>query len=479
MGNCSINFLRFAEIKKSQADLRNYWYGSKDLIIMDKSPHRNSRQQTLSLYGCLIYANEGLDILAPLVENQLNLFDETNITDDQKSNGEKKSLTYVIAEGMKKMNSNYLSSILTPGRLQVFLDDILSDNRYIISGNDIIPAKHEQSKQYDVVRTIYVDSDDPFLKIDDLYTMSDLEWLSNINAYQVCYSGCKLGRTRYEYFFGPLIEFLVKEDDTNYENMMFQVLQDTSPYLHLVSEYTISIIEMLIQLVAMTNSRIKTSPLTIRLDLRLNAIDHEIFTHASECFKDPNKIFHSFKTGKITRVESKSDLASLESISWTDKIEMAHSNMMTALDSYDMMVDLMLNEIVDLKSRLNNKDWKDEGLLEIHVAEVSILIIELQNFISTIRNSPSGYLKLFANMEKLLSILDELEKEYPMIYGEYTTTNPRTPRSQPRARQNVDTCRSNRSKSMDYSYRNESAENGIRKLDFRNVRFDYPDEQTP
>jgi hypothetical protein len=452
------------------------------------SPSSSGRRRTLKLYGCLNYANEGLEILSPDVESQINLFDDTNLTDEKSSEN---SLAYNIANSFINLDSHYLSKQLTPSRLEVFFDDVLSSKRFIRNNKgEIVPVLKIHSKSEDDKRVIYIDSDKPFLNISELYTMSDLEYFSHINAYQICYCGYPNGRTRYEHFFTELIKFLNHNDNT-YESLVFQVIQDTSPYLHIVSQYTISIIEVIIRMVSITNSRIKASSFSIRLDLRLGIIEHPVFSHTLSCFTDSEKIFARFNNGKIMKCSSSKDLLNMENESWSTKITEAHYQLMDSLENYYMMIDPMLKNTMSLKTRLKNLSFKEEDIikkcdqLELVVAKISILLIELQAFIQTIQHNEYGYNKLYANVAEILTTLDQLEKEFPIIYGEYNTLNARTPRSQPRSRQDITTSRGTRSKSMDNGSPNRnsrgdlSATNINMTLNLSKLKYNQPDDVSP
>ena len=142
------------------------------------------------------------------------------------------------------------------------------------------------------VSTKYADTDE-FITKSKLKEMSDLEYLFMLNAYRLPYCEKNDGRSMYESFFDQFIRLLVREDEfKDDDGFRYMVLQECVFIIHIFTEFTVSIIECIIEIVNVINTRIKTLSLNIDMKLNLREISEPIMDYIITCFNDENKIYY-------------------------------------------------------------------------------------------------------------------------------------------------------------------------------------------
>lgn len=384
-----------------------------------------SRDIIYRLYNLITLANEGLELFSPSIDHQLRLFESSDLIEET----DNKSLGYSISNKLKELDGNFISGQLKDGKLEEFLSTL--NGRFVFEEGGV-QNKLKSSGTYN-------DPDRPPLTVQNILAMSDLEILSEINAYQNPYSGHKQGRSSYEYFFNDLIFHVFKPVALFHENspdfIRFQVIHETMYILHLISQNATSIIEIVLAIIKNSNIRIKTSGLSIRMDLRLPEFTHPIIDNSIENFQQKGKIYQAFRNHNFNTTISK---LSDEDITWLNRIEKFQEILFDTLHATVMQTETVFQNVVVLKNMLVYcKESYVE--LEIYLSDLLLFIVEFQLFIQTFLNDKNGYIKFYQNLHKLLEELENLEREYPTVYGGYTTPSPRTPSNQPSARQNLET----------------------------------------
>lgn len=385
------------------------------------------REVIYKLYECINLANEGLEIFSPVIDGQLRLFESS----DQLEEAQKESLGFSITKKLQDLDGYYLAESLKIGKLDEYLKTM--DSRFVFENNEI------RSKLKD--SNTYQDLEKKFLTKEEILTMSDLKILSQINAYQNPYSGQRQGRTIYEHFFGSMISFVFKPlitfVNSDYEFIRFQIIHESSYLLHLISQNTTSVIQCIMEIITIGNVRIRTSGLSIRMDLRLPEFQHPIIKNSLENMQNGSKVYTHFKNHNFSKTISK---LSQDDSTWLSKIEKFQEILNSTLEQSQLQADCIFENLVTLKNMLKNCKNSYENL-EIYLADLLLFVTEAQHFLRFFMHNKTGYHKFYHNLHKILSILENLEHEYPTIYGGYTTPSPRTPRNQPSARQNINTVK--------------------------------------
>lgn len=423
-----------------------------------------SRDVLFQLYNYITLANQGLEIFAPSIDNQLRLFESS----DQLDKSEEKSLSYSISHKLKDLDGTYISESLKDGKLEKFLKTL--NSRFTFDGK-FVNTKLRKSGTFQ-------DGDQELLTPENILKMSDLDILSQINAYQNPYSGHKHGRTLYEHLFGELISYCFQpvtkfSESESPEFIKFQIIHETMYILHLVSQNAISIIEVFMLIIKIVNSRIRTSSLSIRIDLRLPEFDNPIIKNSLENLQSEDKIYNVFRNKNIANTISR--LSDIDS-TWLIKIQKSHEVLESILEQAEIQNTNLFDRVVGLKSMLVacKESYID---LEIYLSDLLLFISEFHTFVILFGKNLDGYPKFFNNVSLLLEKLEELEKEYPTVYGEYITPEMKTPRNQPSARQNIHT---RRAKTPDQSPLSsphakiiETKKPYVSKLDLSSVKMGY------
>lgn len=385
-----------------------------------------SRDVLFKLYGYITLANEGLELFSPSIDRQLCLMQSS----DQVEETEENSLGFSISEKLNALDGHFISDRLKTGLLDEFLSNEL-DGRFSYAEGKITSNLKKSGTFNDLERGE--------LSVEHILSMSDITFLSEMNAYQNPYSGHKQGRTMYEHFFSSLINYVFKPvsdfNESSQEFINFQIIHETMYILHLVSQNSVSIIETIMAIVKVVNVRIKTSGLSIRMDLRLPEFKNPIIENSMEIFAEGSKIYEAFRNKNFGSTISR---LSEEEHTWLSKIIKFHDILGSTLETAHAQANTVFDNVVALKNMLVS--CKESFIeLEIYISDLMLFVVEFQSFVSIFTREKDGYPKYYRNVYLLLGELEKLEEDYPTVYGGYTTPSPRTPRNQPSARQTVHT----------------------------------------
>lgn len=385
-----------------------------------------SRDVLFRLYSYITLANEGLELFSPAVDRQLCLMQSS----DQVEESENNSLGFSLSQKLSDLDGYFISEQLKSGLLDKFLTEEL-DGRFSYREGKITSNLKKSGTFNDLERGE--------LDTKDILKMSDITFLSEINAYQNPYSGHRQGRTMYEHFFSSLINFVFKPTmvftEQSPDFIRFQIIHETMYVLHLISQNAISVIETLMAIVKIVNVRIKTSGLSIRMDLRLPEFKNPIIENSMENFAEGSKIYEAFRNKNFGTTISK---LSEDENTWLSKIIKFHDILGSTLESAFTQAQTVFDNVVTLKKMLVH--CKESFIdLEIYISDLMLFVVEFQNFLSVLTREKDGYPKYYKNVYLLLGELEKLEEDYPTVYGGYTTPSPRTPRNQPSARQTIHT----------------------------------------
>lgn len=387
--------------------------------------------------------NANLNNVLPVMLTKLELLDQLDL-----GTGHNNSLLFDIVNQLKSLDQTYLSSkwkscnqsALTAKLIklgEVDIQDGLVFSKRGARKTEIMTSKMtnmEAPRRMSFAATKYRDASDIF-HILSLETMTDLQWIFYLNAYYLPYCGLTEGRSMYEHMISTLMKDLTM--DERYQTrqaVVFKVLQETICPLHIMVEFTVSLVECVLEMITLINGRIKTAPLNIGQNLDLPDFNHPTWEHLMACFQSNDKIYHSFRKRKLLLSANNGDSSRGGDISWTSKISDFHEGLLDALDLYDLNCKTFAVTLRGLKIEIS--DFRQievgEGLVQLSKAEdfvskILILNIELQNLIEFFRQGV--YEEFYQSSYDILELLEQLQEKYPIVYG--GTVTPRTLRPIP------------------------------------------------
>lgn len=385
--------------------------------------------------------------VVPLLKTQLDLLDDVDLGSDNASD-ENRSFLYSLVKQIEAFDSNFIRSKLSEeGMLEECLNNAQKRGE-IDYGDGVIFArrgsrKTEVKKVASPVRrisfaaTTFADNHS-ILHQSTLLEMTDLEYLFYLNGYHVPYSKSKNHRSMYESFISILVQVATEgEPFDSEEAACFQVLQECIFMIHIITEFTVSIIECILEIIRAVNARIKTIGLTIDQKLNLPELQHPTLEHLILCFNDERKIFAQFRKQKITGSQNELDGvtpgenslrfgnsgrdALRNSINWSSKINTYNRSLIDAVELYSINCSAFMDKVKALKADIGRKFESEEGSKsarsEYFLSQVYIYVNELQSFMTTLATRDDLYIRMVDNSLELLDTLQSLENKYPVRYG--------------------------------------------------------------
>lgn len=351
----------------------------------------------------------------PQIQIQMELLDQIETSPNNAS------LLYKIVQQIQGFHSIYLQSSLKTIDLKAILFQIAKANEIELKDDIILSKKgglktEIKQRRMSFAAMKYADAD-RLLTIDLLREMTDLDVLCSLNGYRLPYYNEKEGRGMYESFFDQYLKEILKITPNNEERKIFLLFQDVIYIVHIFTEFLISLLEVIFEILNLIKTRIKGAELTIDLKLNFKEIQSIQLENLTSCFQDPEKVFLTFRTRKLIRSISDVELGN---VSWITKLESYDHALKDSLDLYKMNCNTFTNKINQLKFE-HQDDNRIKGLLN----DIIIFIAEIKDFISNLENPKTIYTEFFETGKELLKMLDNLEIQHPIKYG----LTPRTGRS--------------------------------------------------
>ncbi len=184
--------------------------------------------------------------------------------------------------------------------------------------------------------------------------MSDLDFLMSLNGYHLpFYEKSTKERSMYEYFHASFLDQLIgkmhdKLDQPNAKNDVgcaefgYIILQECIFQIHMITEYWVTIIECIIEIITIINKQIDS----VKKDSAAVFVLKKILS-------DPNKVFHEFKSYKLLKTVSEDDSNASVQLSESDlqyaKIERYSEALTEAIVLYKINCTVFLQKIDQLK----------------------------------------------------------------------------------------------------------------------------------
>jgi hypothetical protein len=328
----------------------------------------------------------------PLLKSQLELLDDVDISESQPSSSnsvklgrsDNGSLLYSLATRVEDLDACYLQNKLKGLDFDKFLAkmqrignvDIRDGLIFTRTGARKTDIRTSGIRRLSFAATTFNDTS-AFINKNKLLEMTDLQYLFYLNAYYVPYLGLSEGRSMYQTFFGVAVSNLLEGDDLQSPaGFGFHVLQEAIYPIQMVTEYTVSLIECILEIVTVINTRIRTSATSIEQRLDLSMLKDPALEHILECFNSGDKVYASFKKRKILSAIRETDAVSPKSdrspermslprvgsgnevnlrerekqvINWRSKIRDYHQALLSAVDAYKIQCEVFLEQLQELK----------------------------------------------------------------------------------------------------------------------------------
>lgn len=430
----------------------------------------------------------------PLLKSQLELLDDVDISESQplSSNSVKLgrsdngSLFYSLATRVEDLDACYLQNKLKGLDFDKFLAkmqrignvDIRDGLIFTRTGARKTDIRTSGIRRLSFAATTFNDTS-AFLNKNKLLEMTDLQYLFYLNAYYVPYLGLSEGRSMYQTFFGVAVSNLLEGDDLHSPaGFGFHVLQEAIYPIQMVTEYTVSLIECILEIVTVINTRIRTSSTSIEQRLDLTVLKDPALEHILECFNSEHKVYASFKKRKILSAIRETDAVSpksdcspekrdqlltssgneinlrereKQSINWRSKIRDYHQALLSAVDAYKVQCEVFLEQLHELKktaagfrqvivheppaglrdgSDTTSDDHEAElqtpqiqetekrmTKIEAYLADAFVYVTHFQSFLDALSAPEGVYMKFYDSGAAFLVLLHELEEKYPIRYG--------------------------------------------------------------
>lgn len=372
----------------------------------------------------------------PILKYQLDLVDDVDISSERDAN---KSFLYYLVKQIEKLDSKYLISKIREDNLDELLDRDSVKREINIKENVILTKRGACTTNLEDIKTIrrlsfgacmFNDSETILRKNKILDIKDDLTYLFTLNGYELPYSWSKIGRSMYEPFFSSLInEALLDDNFKTLDGFTYNVLQECVYMLHLMTEFTVSIVECIMEIICMINNRIKTVSLVIDLKFNLKELFHPTFEHLLDCFRDERTVFYGFRKRKITGSKSELDRIREElngnidnqliknSINWSSKISDYNQSLIDAFQLYKNNCNTFSIKINELRETSKIFDGEKANIVQLFLSGCFIYVNELYLFIKNLEQRESYYESLYNNGWNFLRTLEILERQYPIKYG--------------------------------------------------------------
>lgn len=397
---------------------------------------------------------------------QLDFMDITDLSSSTTFVGELKlSFLAKTVEKIKDIDGNFVQSIMSdePEKVENILQQLVQGKEIEIRDGIIFSKRGapknlpyvkeetrsrrssissiKESRRISFASTKFFDGD-LFLTVSRLQKMSDLDFLMSLNGYHLpFYEDSTSERSMYEYFFSSFLDNLIGKLHVKNENgdvlscqeYGYLVLQECIFQIHMVTEFWISTIECILEIVSIINVRIELTKRGSGVSL----------TSLKEAFCDDNKIFNDFKSRKLLKsvVEDDQWKDRTKSLGAKDsslqKIEKYSEALYDALKLYAMNCSAFLTKLSELrdigKKQLDAweilgdlqspRQWEQDQYIRLvsFINDVIIYIGQFESFLKDVENDEGFY---ETTLSCGLSFLKELEE------GSKDST-PRTPTLKP------------------------------------------------
>jgi len=406
---------------------------------------------------------EAVTEMGPNIRTQMEELDQFDVVYDdnaKKNINQNKSLLFNIATQVKELDGYFLKMKLREKNLDELLKELsgIIDVKYdVIVSKTGAPKKTSiemfsdrnsernnekrnsekrasdrrnsitRPRRLSFVSTKYSDTDE-FITKTRLREMSDLDYLFMLNAYRLPYCEKNDGRSMYESFFDQFIRLLVREDEFKDEDgFRYMILQECVFIIHIFTEFTVSIIECIIEIINVINTRIKTLSLNIDMNLNLREISEPIMDYIITCFNDENKIYYGFKNKKLVSAISDRDQEILDgremskqndNINWSSKISDYNKALEECEKLYTQNCIAFTQKIGELKTIRDDQDPRIASLL----INIAVFIDNFHTFLTFTLQKGNPYRQMFYYAIEVFQVLESLQKRFPVKYG-------KTPRS--------------------------------------------------
>ena len=382
--------------------------------------------------------------MVPIIQYQLELLDNLELVSKGSLN-QNTSLLYKIVIELIGLDSRYLQSrsyhfdnaiaaAVKRGEINC-IEGIIFSKR----GAPKNKIEEQSVRRMSFAATSYFDNTE-LLRVEALKQMTDLEFFFSMNGYHLPYATSTNRRSMYESFFNVFIEEVMALDAQNEklispERYLFQILQETIYSIHMITEYSVSVAECIIEMVTVVNTRLKGLSMDINLKLpNYSGASSPVLDHLLSCFHDENKVFPQFMTRKLLLAVN--ELKTTGPIDWLSKISNYGESLNDAIEGpYQQAAIGLERSIQSLRNGLplnqmfepdTNNEIKGD-LIGVYLTDVELYVSEFKKFIILLGEEQSIYHQLYQSMIDLLEGLVILQQQYPVKYGGHQT--PRTPRS--------------------------------------------------
>lgn len=388
---------------------------------------------------------EKLNSLCPILQNTIQL-----IQQDNDFNG---SMFIDIINIIKSLDGNYIHKKLNQEIINNLLQQLVTSGEIIIKDNLILVQRGAPRKTLAAVSTtktndrqmletsnrrisfaaIKVFDGHKILSTSDIYNMSDLDFLFSLNGYHLPLTQSTKERSQYENFFSNFLKLVLDDSNSGSQTSStninsFKILQECIYICHMTCEMFVNILECILEIIVVINTRIKTIGFTIdisKYNPHLGDPSNVCLDHILANFNDDSKIFAEFKTRKLLNTKS----LSLETVTYLSKIEGYNEALIDAITIYNMTADTFMSTLVQLK--LSDQCCVSQCTDSCNhlITKLQLFVSEFKTFLAEIREDHGLYKSMYENGNKLLKNLDEMEQKFPVKYGNNSPTNPGTPRS--------------------------------------------------
>lgn len=381
-----------------------------------------------------------LSEFCPFIKNQLDIID--NVDSDVAD--AKPTLLQELIVTIQSLDCNFVGGVIQdhPEEFQETLDTIVENKEATIKDGLIFMTRSAKKpsnghieglkqRRQSFFNTKFSDGH-RLLRVNDIKTMTDLQFLFSLNGYYLPYCDCSKDRSMYEGFFSSFLRILIDKSGVDINDKhgtqsayTYLILQECIPFLNIATELCINFVECLLEIITVINTRIKTAHLSINKKINLRTVDIPLLNHIITEFGNPQKLFNLFKSHKLTSSVNNERGALKESVDWTSKVDGYTEALRGALDIYIMNCDSYLARIKEFKS---GRDVKIENFC----AQAMIYILEFKNFLMMIKSRNNPYRKMINEGYKVLHTIDKMQARYPVKYGAKASPRSKSQNASPR-----------------------------------------------
>ena len=378
--------------------------------------------------------------LCSYIKNQLELIDVIEI--DAPTNNT--SLLFRMIESTQSIDEKFIQKKLQNDEilLKQILDELVKMGEIDVKDGIIFSKRgkpktvvgkvENNSRRISFANTKFFDGDQ-LLHVDRLKEMSDLDFLLSLNAYYLPYLNGSKNRSMYESFYNVFIQKLTEKG----ASISFTILQESIYMIYIVTEFTVAIVECILEIINIVNTRIKTAQLTTEVKLMFAEIDNPLLDHLMTIMDSTDKIYHEFKSKKLlTSTNDREVMRSSKNVSWLTKVENYSEALANACELYKASCSafqLKLDQLKDsVVSRVGggcegNGEVEKEGELKGFLNNMIIYVNEAMQFINFVEKDGGAYNSSLSAGLQILKFLDLMEQKYPVKYGGVVT--PRSARN--------------------------------------------------